>query len=84
MVEIPEHANITLHAEIIRRLMIEAMRLVVPGIKVDVQYAVSKMWSKCAEATFDEAGRLTAWRPSIRADAHKPIEKAAIGLAVPA
>ena len=63
LVEIPEHANLSLHAEIIRHLMIEAMKLVVPDVQIDVQYSVSDMWAKNAEVVIDDDGRLTVWKP---------------------
>jgi hypothetical protein len=61
MVEVPEHSNLALHAEVVRNLMIEAMSLVVPDVQIDVQYAVSQMWAKNAEAVIDDQGRLTVW-----------------------
>jgi hypothetical protein len=63
MVEIPERANLTLHAEIVRRLMIDSMRRVVPDVRIDVQYAVSDLWAKSAEVVVDDEGRLTVWKP---------------------
>ena len=43
--------------------MIEAMRRVVPDVRIDVQYAVSDMWAKSAELVVDDGGRLTVWTP---------------------
>jgi DNA polymerase I-like protein with 3'-5' exonuclease and polymerase domains len=84
MVEIPEHTNLALHAEVIRHLMIEAMRLVVPDVKIDVQYAVSDMWAKSAEAVVDDGGRLAVWKPPDVRDAEQNFEKTDIAEAVPA
>ena len=39
LVELPEHTNLALHAEIIRQLMIGAMALVVPDLNGDVKYS---------------------------------------------
>lgn len=63
MVEVPEQANLALQAELVRHLMIEAMRVVVPDVAVDVEYAVSRRWAKSAEAVVDEQGRLAVWQP---------------------
>ena len=63
MVEIPEQANLALHAEVVRHLMIEAMRRVVPDVQIDVQYVVSDLWAKSAELVVDDDGRLTVWTP---------------------
>jgi hypothetical protein len=82
MVEIPEHTNLALHAEVVRQLMIEAMRRVVPDVQIDVLYAVSDMWAKSAEAVIDDDGRLTVWRPPDMRDPANSIETEV--MAVPA
>jgi hypothetical protein len=82
MVEIPEHANLALHAEVVRRLMIEAMELVVPDVQIDVQYAVSQMWAKNAEAVIDGDGRLAAWKPPVVRDFAQTAKTTAMALPV--
>jgi hypothetical protein len=64
LVELPEQTNLALHAEIVRRIMIEAMHEVVPDVHIDVQYSVSNLWAKSAELMIDEEGRLTIWKPA--------------------
>jgi DNA polymerase I-like protein with 3'-5' exonuclease and polymerase domains len=61
LVELPKRTNLALPAEIVRRIMIEAMQQVVPDVNIDVQYAVSDMWAKSAEVVVDEEGRLAVW-----------------------
>jgi hypothetical protein len=65
LVEIPKGSNLTLHAEVIRQLMIDGMMQVVPDVRIEVQYAVSGAWAKSAEVTFDDKGRLTVWTPDV-------------------
>lgn len=60
LIELPKTANLTLQAEVIRSLMIQGMKLVVPDVHVDVEYAASRAWSKDAEKRFDAHGRLAA------------------------
>jgi hypothetical protein len=84
MVEVPEHTNLALHAEIVRHLMIQAMQLVVPDVQIDVQYTVSDVWAKNAEAIVDDEGRLTVWCASPRADDRKVIAESVTSMAVPA
>jgi DNA polymerase I-like protein with 3'-5' exonuclease and polymerase domains len=57
LVELPEQTNLALHAEIVRRIMIEAMQQVVPDVQIDVQYSVSEIWAKSAEMMIDEEAR---------------------------
>jgi DNA polymerase I-like protein with 3'-5' exonuclease and polymerase domains len=63
LVELPEGSNLALHAEIVRRIMIETMQQVVPDVNIDVQYSISEMWAKNAEVVVDEEGRLAVWKP---------------------
>lgn len=63
LIEIPKGTNLSLHAEIIRHLMIDGMKIVVPDLRIDVQYAASNMWTKSAKVVFDDQGRLAAWSP---------------------
>jgi hypothetical protein len=63
MIEIAEGANLALHAEIVKDLMVQAMRQVVPDIRVDVQYTISDRWAKNAEVVFGDRGRMAVWTP---------------------
>jgi len=63
LIEVPADSNFKEHAEFIRELMIEGMKLVVPDVKIAVEYAASKRWHKSAEAVFDGEGNLVPWEP---------------------
>lgn len=69
LVEVPENADLTHEAERIQRIMIESMQLVVPDIRVDVEYAASRRWYASAERTTDEYGNLTLYEPAVAQDA---------------
>lgn len=58
LVEVPESSDYTEVAESIKRLMIEGMQEVTPDIKIGVEYAVTRRWSKGAEVKYDDKGRL--------------------------
>jgi DNA polymerase I-like protein with 3'-5' exonuclease and polymerase domains len=62
LIEIPKQANLALHAEIIRSLMIQGMSMVVPDFQIGVEYAASDAWAKSAAKVFDDQGRLTTWQ----------------------
>lgn len=66
LIELPADVNLAHHAEIVHRLMVSAMREVVPDVRVDVQYSLSDRWAKDAEVYFDEAGRLGVWRGEVK------------------
>lgn len=61
LVEVPEDANLHEQAETIRCLMIEGMREVAPDVRIEVEYAAARRWSKKAKANFDDNGRLLVW-----------------------
>ncbi len=63
IVEVPEDANLTASAELIKTLMIDGMKEVVPTLPVKVEYAAMRRWSKGAEPVFDEQKRLLVWEP---------------------
>jgi hypothetical protein len=62
LIEIPEHSNLALHAEVVRHLMIDSMRRVVPDVLVGVMVVASNAWLKGATTMFNEVGQLTAWK----------------------
>lgn len=49
----------------VSRLMIEAARIALPKVKMRTEALLTKVWSKSAEPTFDEAGRLIPWAPKV-------------------
>lgn len=61
LIELPEQDDYTEQAEEIKRLMIEGMQEVVPNVCIDVEYAISRHWSKGAEAVYDAEGRLVPY-----------------------
>jgi hypothetical protein len=63
LVEVPADSNLTRHAKKVRRLMNDAMKEVVPDVKVDVSIAATDRWYKEAEAVYNRRGRLQLWRP---------------------
>lgn len=65
VIELPESVHYTDLAADINRICCESMEQFVPGIPVTCEYAVSRMWSKKAEAVYDEAGRLCIWEPAM-------------------
>jgi hypothetical protein len=76
---------LALHAEIVRRIMIEAMQQVVPDVHIDVQYSVSDLWAKSAEVVVDEEGRLAVWKPvKIQRSEQMACKEAAVPMAVSA
>ncbi len=84
MIELPQNTNLALHAHIVRQLMIEAMREVVPDVEVDVQYVVSTRWAKNAELVFDDQGRMAVWKPPAVLGREHHVEKSSMAVAVPA
>ncbi len=63
IVEVPEDSNLALHEAIFRKLMIDAMAEVVPGVRIGVESAVSTCWHKEAKSLLDAQGRRVAWSP---------------------
>jgi hypothetical protein len=62
LIEVPAKSNLAHQAEMIRHLMIEGMKAVVPDIRVDVEYAASDRWCKEAKTVWDDRGRMVAWQ----------------------
>ena len=62
LIEVPANSDLRYHAENIRRIMIEAMREVVPDVRIDVEYAAMDRWHKKAKAVHDDEGRLVPFR----------------------
>ena len=58
LVEVPDAHGLRQAAEDIRAIMIGAMREVCPDVRIDVEFAAMRRWSKQAKARWDEAGRL--------------------------
>ncbi|MDA7875070.1 DNA polymerase [Rhodopirellula sp.] len=61
IIEIPEADHYTDVASDINEICCRSMEEFVPGIPVTCEYAVSRRWSKQAEATYDSSGRLIPW-----------------------
>ena len=64
IVAVPDSRLLGLHAQIIRHLMIRAMQEVVPDVRINVEYVVTRRWCKDAELIRDAAGRLVPWQPA--------------------
>ncbi|MGI9459883.1 MAG: DNA polymerase [Pirellulales bacterium] len=62
IVEIPEADHYTDVASDINEICRRSMEEFVPGIPVTCEYAVSRRWSKQAEAAYDSSGRLISWQ----------------------
>jgi len=75
LVEVPADSDLRMQAEAIRATMIDAMKLVVPDVRIDVEYAASPRWYKSAEAVFDEEDQLLLWEPpkQVAVDVHVPL-----------
>ena len=61
LIEVPEDSNLLDQAESIGALMIDGMKEVVPDVRIDVEYAACRCWSKSAEMRLDESGKLIPW-----------------------
>lgn len=61
LVEIPAWENLALHAGIIRYLMLQGMRCVVPDVRVGVEWVIADRWYKSAGIAINQKGQLTAW-----------------------
>lgn len=75
LVAVPDGPLVGLHAEVIRHLMISGMRQVVPDVRIGVEYAVTRCWSKDAKIVRDESGRIRPWEPV-------PADTSTVGTAV--
>lgn len=69
LVEVPADSDLASHARTIERLMIEAMRLVIPEVRIEVEFAAMRRWYKAAEAVWDDQGRLLPWEPPVEPSA---------------
>lgn len=65
VIELPEADQYTEVAADINRICCESMEQFVPGIPVTSEYAISRRWSKKAEAVYDDANRLLEWASPI-------------------
>ena len=63
LIEVSEQSDLSYHAEQLRSLMIEGMREVIPEIKVRVDCAASRCWSKSASAMYNQFGQLCVTEP---------------------
>lgn len=61
VVEVPDTPELSARADELRQVMVEQMQRVCPNVRVDVELAASRCWSKKAKAMYDEAGRLMPW-----------------------
>lgn len=62
LIELPSNATLTVHAERVKQLMIDAMHEVVPNIRIAVECVAADSWSKEAQAIYDGDGQLLVWR----------------------
>ena len=57
--------------------MVSGMHEVVPDIRVEVELAVSRVWSKKAKLVRDKEGRVQVWEPAAEpvrsGDQHVPV-----------
>lgn len=60
----------------VARIMEEASLLVLPDVKMRTEPLLTRVWSKAAEPTFDDAGRLIPWTPEAT-DGHISAERPA-------
>ncbi len=61
VVEMPDTSELSTRADEMRQVMVEQMQRVCPNVRVEVELAASRCWSKKAKAVYDEAGRLVPW-----------------------
>lgn len=61
VLEVPASSNLALEEGVVRRLMIDSMQSVVPGVRIDVEAVVSSCWSKAATRRLDAGGKLIPW-----------------------
>ena len=65
LIEVPADSDLTDHAARVKQIMIDAMREVVPDVKIDVTCCAIDRWYKGATATYDPIdGRLLIWTPA--------------------
>ncbi|ELR14116.1 uncharacterized protein ACA1_322130 [Acanthamoeba castellanii str. Neff] len=62
LVEIDEDSDWTAEAQMVERIVCEAMQELNGTIPISCSFALSRFWSKSAEAVYDDKGRLTVWK----------------------
>ena len=63
IVELPEDENLQDNVNYIQQLMIDAMSIAIPHVKIKAEPALMRRWYKEAEAVYDESGALQIWEP---------------------
>ncbi len=65
LVEVPESIEErTAAANRLAEVMVEAMKVYIPDVKIEAEPAAMRRWYKGAEEARDEEGRLLCWEPS--------------------
>ena len=65
LVEVPEGVEErTAAANRLAEVMVEAMKVYIPDVKIEAEPAAMRRWYKGAEEARDEEGRLLCWEPS--------------------
>lgn len=72
MVEIPDDDKKHERCLELARLMVEAMQLITPDVKIGASPCLMRRWDKRAEPVFDENKRLTVWTPPEDAPKEEP------------
>ena len=54
----------TAAANRLAEVMVEAMKVYIPDVKIEAEPAAMRRWYKGAEEVRDEEGRLLCWEPS--------------------
>ena len=62
LVEIDEDSDWTAEAQMVERIVCEAMQELNGTIPISCSFALSRFWSKSAAAVYDDKGRLTVWK----------------------
>jgi len=61
LVEIKEDSDWTREAQIVEQIFVESMQELTGTIPISCSFALSRYWSKKAEAVYDEKGKLLVW-----------------------
>jgi len=61
LVEIKEDSDWTREAQIVEQIFVESMQELTGTIPISCSFALSRYWSKKAEAVYDEKGTLLVW-----------------------
>ena len=65
LVEVPEDCDArTAAANRLAEVMVDAMKIYIPDVKIEAEPAAMRRWYKGAEEVRDEEGRLLCWEPS--------------------